>query len=233
MKVYNILASSSKGNAILYLDNKILVDIGVPYTTIKDYVDTIEYVFISHKHSDHIRDTTVKTLYRNKPTVKFLIGEYLYDKLIELGIKKSSIHIVENRIKYTLNETIRNEKQEALGKKRLCDISFVKLYHNVDNLGIRMYFGDNKRLFHATDTYTLEGIVAKDYDYYMVERNYCEELIDKEIEDAKLNDRFTYAFDSKENHLSKQNLYKWLELNNVSGEVVYLHQSTNFLDELE
>ena len=38
IEVHKVLQSNSKGNAILYFDNTLLVDIGVPYQMIEPYV---------------------------------------------------------------------------------------------------------------------------------------------------------------------------------------------------
>lgn len=230
MKVYNILASGSDGNAILYLDNTILVDVGVPYKTIEPYIKDIHFVFISHIHSDHFNKRTIPRLIKVNPFITFLVGEYLYNDLLELGITKENIHIIEKGITYKLNKDIRDKKYKKIGSEQLCIVSPIMLYHNVDNMGLRIFFNDDKKLIHATDTYTLEGISAKGYDYYMIEENHCEIKIQEAIEQANYSGKFTHAKDSMENHLSIQNRDKWLELNNVNnGVVIGLHRSNSFL----
>lgn len=229
MKVYNILASGSDGNAHLYLDNKLLVDAGVSYKMLEPYVKDIQYIFISHIHSDHFNKRTLKRIHKTNPFITFLVGTYLKQDLLDLGIKESNIQVVNAGKVYNLNEDIRDENYKLIGRKELCKFNPITLYHNVENMGFRMYF-DDKKLFHATDTYTLVGIEAKNFDYYMVERNYCEIVIEERIKEANENNVFTYANDSKENHHSKQALELWLSINNKNnGEVYYLHQSMNNL----
>ena len=62
LKSTTVLQSNSKGNAILYFDNTLLLDIGVPYKMIEPYVNDIKYVFISHIHTDHFNKSAVKKL---------------------------------------------------------------------------------------------------------------------------------------------------------------------------
>ena len=61
---YKVIQSGSKGNAVI-INNNILVDCGVPYAKLKDYLKDIEYLFITHKHSDHLKKSTFKSI-RNK-----------------------------------------------------------------------------------------------------------------------------------------------------------------------
>ena len=47
---YEIISSGSKGNAIVANDY-LLLDGGVTYKKIKDYLNKIKIIFISHSHS--------------------------------------------------------------------------------------------------------------------------------------------------------------------------------------
>lgn len=44
---YEIIESSSKGNAII-VDNKLLLDCGTSYAKIKNFLKNIKLIFISH-----------------------------------------------------------------------------------------------------------------------------------------------------------------------------------------
>lgn len=216
IEVHKVLQSNSKGNAILYFDNTLLLDIGVPYQMIEPYVNDIKYVFISHIHTDHFNKSAVKRLANEKPLIKFIVGNYLYQELLDLGIAPHRVVIVKPNTKYRLLKHF--------------SISPIPLYHNVDNMGLKMEYR-GIRLIHATDTNTLEHIEAKNYDYYMVEENYDEEmaiLYQRRMTKKRAHD---YTLNSVENHLSKQALELWLLKNNVSGkgEVVKLHRSNAIL----
>lgn len=208
MSVYNIIASGSDGNAVLYFDNTFLIDLGVSYKEIEPYENDIKFVFITHIHSDHFNKSSIKTLANKKPLIQFIVGDYLKEEMLKL-VREEQLVIVEPNRKYRLFKDFY--------------ISPFNLYHNVDNMGLKFEYKVIK-VFHATDTYTLEHIEAINYDYYMIERNYDEEVVEDIIKKA---DKFTYVKKSVENHLSKQSGELWLAKNNLNkkGKVVYLHES--------
>lgn len=210
--IYNIIASGSDGNAVLINDNSFLIDIGVPYREIEPYVDTINYVFITHIHSDHFNKSTIKRLAKEKILIKFIVGSHLEEEMLKL-VRKEQLFIVQPNRKYRLLNDF--------------SISPLNLYHNVDNMGLKLEIRGLK-MFYATDTYTLDGIEAVNYDYYLVERNYCEIKANEILEKARLKNSFTYVEQSMENHLSKQKLEEWLARNDRTnkGKVVYLHESS-------
>ena len=53
---YKVIASGSKGNAVLI--NDVLVDIGIPFSTLKPYLYKVNYIIITHIHTDHLRMAT-------------------------------------------------------------------------------------------------------------------------------------------------------------------------------
>ena len=79
---------------------------------------------------------------------------------------------------------------------------------------------NNKKLIYATDTNTLAGIKAKNYDVYLVEGNY-------EDEDELHERAYTPEYEErvKSTHLSKEKTTKWL-LENMSDNSIYefMHQ---------
>lgn len=98
------------------------------------------------------------------------------------------------------------------------------MYHNVNQCGYRV-FVDNRKYLYATDTNTLDGIEAKNYDIYFVEANYIEAEIEEKIK-AKIElGQYSYEIDAKYNHLSKEKCDSWLLKNMGSNsEYVYLHR---------
>lgn len=74
---------------------------------------------------------------------------------------------------------------------------------------------NNKRLIYATDTRTLEGISAKDYDVYLVEGNYENE---EELHERAYTPE--YEIRVKSTHLSREYTTKWL-LKNMNDKSVY------------
>lgn len=213
--IYEIISTGSDGNAILYFD-KLLVDVGIPYKDIEKHLKKVSFIFISHKHTDHLNKGTLKRISQNYPLIRYLVGEYLVDELEKLEIPKHRIVIIKPNSKYRLNNAL--------------FISPFKLYHNVENMGLKAFYNDIK-LIHATDTYTLEGIEAKNYDYYMIEANFDEKVVEEKSKRLKELNMFDYSSISTRNHLSKQEAENWIGKNNLNGKgkFVRLHQSDTYI----
>lgn len=76
------------------LENGILLDAGVPFKLIEPYLYKIKAVFYSHIHGDHLCPTTAKRLHETRPTIRFMVGDFLKDKLIVVGIKNANIDVL-------------------------------------------------------------------------------------------------------------------------------------------
>ena len=50
-------------------------------------------------------------------------------------------------------------------KYRYFSFQPIRLYHDVKNYGLRIFY-EKEKIIYITDTKTVEGIVAKDYDLY-------------------------------------------------------------------
>lgn len=204
---YNIISTGSKGNAVV-INDITLIDCGVSFKALKEVYKDLKIVLLTHIHSDHFNRTTLRLLSEARPTLRFACCEWLVTPLIETGISKRNIDVLE------------------IGKiydYKAFKVSPVKLYHDVPNCGYRLFFGKEKA-FYATDTSTLAGITAKDYDLYLVEANHEEEEINKRISEKKASGEFVYEIRATRNHLSKEQCDAWIYENIGNGEYVYLHQ---------
>ena len=216
--IYSIISSGSAGNAVVYHET-LMVDCGVPYTAIKPYVKQLQIVLLTHEHGDHLVESTVSKLARERPSLWWGVPTYLIDKCRELGVKR----IFEVK----LNTTI---------KLFNFFIKPVMLYHNVDNVGysitninLKGIYHFHHKLFHATDTYTLEGISAKNYDAYFIEFNYKESEIGDIILEKESMGGYVYEHLSIENHQSFEKAEGWLNKNAAPESlIVKLHVSSKF-----
>lgn len=91
--IYNIIQSGSNGNAVIY-NQDIMVDCGVPFSKIKPYYKQIKLLLLTHIHSDHFNKTTIKTLGKLRPTLKFVCCKWLINDLLECGIEKRNIIVL-------------------------------------------------------------------------------------------------------------------------------------------
>lgn len=203
--MYNIISSCSEGNSIIYFDS-IMVDCGVPFSSIKEYVDKIQIVLFTHIHKDHFNINTIKRLAFERPSLRFGCGEFLYQEL--QGVK--NVDVFEYGKVYDYG---------------LFTVSPIVLYHDVKNFGYRI-LKDNKKILHATDTFTLEGISAKNYDLYAIEANYDEDTVWDIIKATEARGEYAHQRGSINSHLSRQQAQNFV-LNNAGNnyEFIMLHQS--------
>ena len=133
---------------------------------------------------DHFNFQTIKTLMTNRPTLRIGCGEWMA-KYLE-GIKNVDIYEIGKVYDY--------------GSFK---VSPVKLYHDCENFGYRIFKG-NYKIIHCTDTSHLEGIIAKDYDLFCIESNYNAETIQTQIESKEAKGEFSYKRGAINSHLSEQ-----------------------------
>ena len=219
--MYKIIQSDSKGNAVL-LHGDILIDIGVSYKKLTPYVDDIKYVLLTHHHSDHYNKTAIRKLSAHNPSIEFYCGEHLYEQTKSL-VSNNNVFRISPEFLWQIGEY---------------QISPIALDHiNADysfcqNYGYRVVKGNHKTLY-ATDTDSLDNVSAKDYDLYMIEGNYCENVIYKRMEEQELNGEFTHGKRSIDSHLSIQQRSLFILMNaGVSFEQVMLHKSNTYGQEL-
>lgn len=204
---YNIISTGSNGNAVI-INNFILIDCGVPFKSILPYIKDLKLVLLTHIHTDHFNKTTIRLLASERPTLRFLCGGYMVKALIDCKVNKFNIDVAESDNIYDYG---------------LCSIIPVKLVHNVSNYGYKIHFG-NKKMFYATDTNSLDGIKAIDYDLYMIEANYEDDEIKERIRRKKENGEYAYEYEVIKNHLSKTKCDDFIYKNaGTLSEYVYLH----------
>lgn len=203
---YDVISTGSKGNAVII--NDILIDCGVPFNKLTEVYKHLKLVLLTHIHSDHFRPSTIKRLAEERPTLRFGCCRWLVRELLNCGVRASNIDVLKIGARY-------NYGQFAIVP--------IKLYHDVQNCGYRLYFG-RLRVFYATDTRTLEGITAKGYDYYFVEANHVTEDIKQRIEEKKANGEYAYERRAMQEHLSKEQAVNWLYENMTQkSKYIFLH----------
>lgn len=205
---YKIISSCSTGNAVVIKDI-ILIDCGVSFKKLEKYYRKLKIILLTHIHSDHFNKATIKKLAEERPTLRFACCDWLLKPLLECGVSRKNIDVLNIGTKYNYN---------------FFNVMPVKLYHDVPQCGYRILFNDYK-IFYATDTKTLEGISAKNYDLYLVEGNYDEDEMEERIRQKQLDCKFVYEFRARDNHLSKQQATEFL-LSNMGekSEYIFMHE---------
>lgn len=205
---YKIISSCSTGNATIIKDI-ILIDCGVTFKRLEKYYKQLKIVLLTHIHSDHFKKETIKKLAQERPTLRFACCEWLLQPLLECGVSRKNIDILEIGTKYDY---------------KLFKIIPVKLYHDVLQCGYRVLFNDYK-VIYMTDTKTVEGISAKNYDLYLIEGNYDEEELEERIRRKQEKQQYCYEYRARDTHLSKGQASDFL-INNMGekSEYVFMHE---------
>lgn len=205
---YKIISSCSTGNATIIRDI-ILIDCGVTFKKLEKYYKQLKIVLLTHIHSDHFKKETIKKLAQERPTLRFACCEWLLQPLLECGVLRKNIDVLQIGTRYDY---------------KLFKIVPIKLYHDVPQCGYRVLFDDYK-VIYMTDTRTVEGIVAKNYDLYLVEGNYEEEELEQRIKQKQEEGLYYYESRVRNTHLSKGQATDFL-LNNMgkNSEYVFMHE---------
>ena len=141
--------------------------------------------------------------------MRFACCEWLLEPLLECGVLRKNIDILEIGTKYDY---------------KLFKIIPIKLYHDVPQCGYRVLFDDYK-IIYATDTRTLEGITAKNYDLYLIEGNYEDEELEEKKKKKQQVQQYCYEYRARYTHLSKGQASDFL-LKNMgdNSEYVFMHE---------
>lgn len=188
--------------------NSILLDCGISFQAIKPHIRDIQLILLTHEHGDHINVNTVKRLAAERPGLRIGCGEFMLPKI--QGINPRNIDLYEAGKIYDYGEF---------------KVSPIKLYHDVPNFGYRIFKGEH-RLIHATDTLTLQGISAKNYDLYALEANYDEDTVWEIIREQEARGEFAHQRGSINSHLSRQQAHNFFLSNKGEhSKLITLHHS--------
>ncbi|MBS4750993.1 MBL fold metallo-hydrolase [Carnobacteriaceae bacterium zg-ZUI78] len=198
---YEIIASGSKGNCVV-IEN-IMIDCGVSFNRIKEQLYNVDYLLLTHIHSDHINVSTLKKIKKLFPNI-LMIGNYEVANYVDIDIIANSGYHVKN-----------------------VPIDFLpfECVHDVLTYGY-MWTMKKKRIIYATDTNNLNNVPNDEkFDYFFIESNYDEDKI--KLAQAKK------GYDPKMSairHLSTQKAkaFYYLRRKNKQSKLIELHKSERF-----
>ena len=204
----DVISTGSKGNAAV-IGGEVLIDCGIPYSALMNYVKGLRLVLLTHIHGDHFNRVTIRRLHQERPTLRFGCCEWLVGPLLEAGVVSGRIDVYEPGDVYCYGDM---------------SLEAFPLTHDVENCGYKLDVG-GKRILYATDTGTLDGVESKGYDLYMIEANHTEAELEARIKRKTEMGEFVYEYRAAVSHLSKERADAWLESNATPGKsrVVYLH----------
>jgi len=213
MSNYDIIGSSSAGNSIVYFE-KIMVDVGLSFNKLKDRLDKLDVILLTHRHGDHFNKTAIKMIGKQYPNILMCVPEGLKDEFDKLEYQGRKFDTIVG-VKYKFSPTL---TIESFG-----------LFHDVPNVGYKITY-NNYKVIHATDSGSINHITAKGFDLYAIEHNYDEEMLDYEIKLKIQDEVFSHEIRSRETHLSFQQAYEWISSQRKeASEVIMLHVSSSYL----
>lgn len=131
------------------------------------------------------------------------------EPLVRCGVSKAQIDILDFNITYGYG---------------LCNVISVPLVHNVPNCGWKIHFAGISKMVYCTDTNNLNGITARNYDLFMIEANYEDEIIQEKIRQKRENGEYAYEVQVLKNHLSKAKADDFIYRNiGPHGQYIYMH----------
>jgi phosphoribosyl 1,2-cyclic phosphodiesterase len=207
---HEIIGTGSRGNCVV-INDAVAIDMGVPYKAISKHAKSLKIIFLTHSHFDHFRGSTVSALAADRPALRFAAGEWLAKPLVECGVKKASIDILEPGRPYSFGGVAAEP---------------FRLFHSVPNMGYKLTIG-GERMIYATDTGSLDGIEAKDFDYYFIEANHTEKEISERIAEKLREGKYPYEQRARENHLSKEKADDFI-YGNIGQNGIYVYLHTHF-----
>ena len=108
----------------------------------------------------------------------------------------------------------------------ILDFRLELLDHDVDNFALKFKINTvDKKGIYIVDTKDVNGIEAKDYDLYLIEANYKEEILEKHIKECS-QEELVYLLRVPNTHLSWQQANTFLIENmGENSEFQYIHES--------
>ena len=206
-----IIASSSNGNAYVYFEN-ILLDIGVPFSKIKPYIQNIKYILLTHCHTDHFNIKTLKKAIYENPNIRIICGWFLVERLVDNNIPKKNIFVLELDKTYIVGDYV---------------ITPVMAIHDVGNFG---YLIQNSKtgfkVFHISDTSSVDHIEAKGCNLYAIEGNYeTDDELREKIKQDEEQGKYSHYKRVFNTHLSQVQAINFLDRNNTNGgDYIFIHQ---------
>lgn len=204
---YNIISTGSKGNAVII--GPVLVDCGVSFKSVKDHLYDVKVLLITHIHSDHVKESTLKNIILMFPHIKIFGNYEVCQKFNEYPIQ------------------VVNAEYPFLA----ADLTFTPFQceHDVLTYGYVWEY-EGKQIIYATDTSHLDNAPDLKFDYFFIESNHDEKKVEQ-LMDQRNQKKFKYnAYAGAKRHMSTQTAKGFFYMNRRSTEakLIELHQSSRF-----
>lgn len=207
---YEIIASGSSGNCVVI--GNIMVDCGVSYNRLKERLFDVDYLIITHIHTDHLKETTYERIRKQFPNIVVITNWQVSEKL------NGDVDVVVDIGEITEVGEYSFETFEAI--------------HDVVNCGYCWSVEENGEtidIIYVTDTEDLAHAPDREFDYLFLESNHDENILNA----IKKNARKKYGYDAYGHglrHCSTQKCkaYYYKHRKSENSELIELHKSSRF-----
>lgn len=201
-----IIKTGSDGNCVKI--SNLLVDLGITIKELKnkDVIDDIETVFITHKHSDHLKVSTLNHL----STKRVITNKDVAEQCDKISFRE--LYVLEDGDMIALPEY---------------DMHVFQVPHSVETFGFWIDTG-SETLLYATDLSNVIKLPTDvKFDYILLESNYDEFKLRAVIHGG--NSSMAKRAYQNERHLSKQESRKYAAKHlKKGGKYIELHKSGQF-----
>lgn len=202
---YEVIATGSKGNCVVIDD--IMIDCGVPYTKLKEKLYDVNYLLITHIHSDHVRASTFNYIKKSFPNIT-IISNYDVAQVHEVDIIiNAGFELITDDYVFHAFECV----------------------HDVPTYGYHWEHTDDVGIIYATDTSNL-NFAPQDmkFDYLFLESNHDEAKL--ELVRGRSKKLGYDAYSGGLRHLSTKKSKEYYYMNRKSKESkhIELHMSERF-----
>lgn len=215
---YDIAYSGSAGNAVR-IEN-LLFDIGKPYKDIKQLVNQVDAILISHKHPDHLNVPAFRKIKLEHPFLRIFGPLNVWTKLHNEGVDTSNFIVTHQHETLFINGTT------------------VKIFEAKHEEGVttntyECYLPNLTSFMFGTDFYDFKDLPQGKYDAFFVEANhdanYREYLADKYF-DGSTTDIPFWMIKSTGRHTTKQQAMQYYLAHRISANSIFepLHKSSRF-----
>ena len=200
---YNVIATGSTGNAVR-IEN-MMFDCGIPFKDMKEDLYKVDSLFITHSHSDHVKEATLKAIHKEFPRIKvYGNANVAYQFDVDVVVGTARIKLRKDRVVIPFDG-----------------------FHDVPVTGYIIQM-KKTNILYMTDTAKVELPEDIPLDYVFLESNYDETKL-RQL--AKQYKRHGYnPMESSLRHLSTQKCkeFYYVHRRDKDSRLIELHQSHRF-----
>lgn len=181
-----------------------MVDCGVSFNKIKEYLYGIKYLLLTHIHSDHIKPSTLDQIKKMYPTI-VIIGNYEVHQTYKVDRIANAGYLLETDD---------------------YDLMPFECVHDVVTYGFTWTY-EYQTVIYATDTSSMKYAPKGQYDYIFIESNHSEKKLEMV---ANQPTRGYNPYLSGKRHLSTEQAKAFYYTNrrNKDSHFIELHKSSRF-----